>query len=97
MGGFRSDPGWPRVAALEILRDGPPLPAELLALLAFCSKYYHHPIGEVVLNSLPSRLRRAHGSRDGQIERKRPVRADARRPLRGCEGAPSRELWRDPD
>ncbi len=45
---------------LEILRDGPPLPAELLALLAFCSKYYHHPIGEVVLNALPSRLRRAH-------------------------------------
>src|SRR5687768_12403527 len=50
---------------LEILRDGPPLPAELLALLAFCSKYYHHPIGEVVLNSLPSRLRRAHAPKRG--------------------------------
>ena len=43
---------------LDILRDVPALPADVLALLKFCSDYYHHPLGEVVLNALPSRLRR---------------------------------------
>jgi primosomal protein N' (replication factor Y) len=45
-------------SVLSILRDVPPLPADILALLEFCSDYYHHPIGEVVLNALPTRLRR---------------------------------------
>lgn len=43
---------------LGILRDVPALPADILALLKFCSDYYHHPLGEVVLNALPTRLRR---------------------------------------
>ena len=43
---------------LSIQRDMPPLPADILKLLRFCSDYYHHPLGEVVLNALPTRLRR---------------------------------------
>ena len=42
---------------VKIYRDTPPLPGYLLKLLRFCADYYHHPIGEVVLNALPSRLR----------------------------------------
>ncbi len=45
-------------SVLSILRDVPPLPADVLALLKFCSDYYHHPLGEVVMNALPARLRR---------------------------------------
>src|SRR5688572_16329489 len=43
---------------LEILRDVAPLAEDVLQLLEFCSEYYHHPLGEVVLNALPTRLRR---------------------------------------
>ena len=43
---------------LSVLQDTPRLPADVLAILKFCSAYYHHPIGEVVLNALPTRLRR---------------------------------------
>ena len=43
---------------LSVQRDVPPLPQDVLKLLRFCSAYYHHPLGEVVLNSLPTRLRR---------------------------------------
>ena len=41
----------------HVLDDIPPLPAELLALLRFCSDYYHHPLGMTVLAALPSHLR----------------------------------------
>ena len=43
---------------LSVQRDVPPLPKDVLKLLKFCSNYYHHPLGEVVLNALPTRLRR---------------------------------------
>jgi primosomal protein N' (replication factor Y) len=43
---------------ISIQRDVPALPEDVLKLLVFCSVYYHHPIGEVVLNALPTRLRR---------------------------------------
>ncbi|SCY45216.1 primosomal protein N' [Nitrosospira sp. Nsp13] len=43
--------------AVHIFRDIPPLPASLLDLFRFCSAYYHHPLGEVVMNGLPGRLR----------------------------------------
>ncbi|MEO7559774.1 MAG: primosomal protein N' [Nitrosospira sp.] len=43
--------------ATHIFRDIPPLPATLLDLFRFCSAYYHHPLGEVVMNGLPGRLR----------------------------------------
>ena len=42
----------------KILRDVPPLSQEILGLLAFCSDYYHHPHGAVILNALPTRLRK---------------------------------------
>jgi len=42
---------------IEVLEDVPPLPAEMLKLLQFCSDYYHHPIGMTVMAALPTRLR----------------------------------------
>jgi primosomal protein N' (replication factor Y) len=47
-----------RIKAVErVLDEIPPLPAELLTLLRFCSDYYHHPLGMTVLSALPVRLR----------------------------------------
>ena len=43
---------------LSVQHDVPALPSDVLELLRFCSAYYHHPLGEVVMNSLPTRLRR---------------------------------------
>src|SRR5712692_332633 len=43
----------------KILRDVAPLPREWLALVEFCSGYYHGPLGEVVATALPPRLRAA--------------------------------------
>ena len=43
---------------LNVISHVPPLPTDILAILKFCSDYYRHPIGEVVLNGLPTRLRR---------------------------------------
>ncbi|MCX7184781.1 MAG: primosomal protein N' [Nitrosospira sp.] len=43
--------------AAHIFHDIPPLPATLLDLCRFCSDYYHHPLGEAVMNALPGRLR----------------------------------------
>ncbi len=40
-----------------IFSDIPPLPKALLDLFRFCSDYYHSPLGEVVMNGLPTRLR----------------------------------------
>jgi len=54
----RSDLAAERIKAVkEVLQDVPPLPAELLKLLKFCSDYYHYPIGMTVMSALPSRLR----------------------------------------
>src|SRR5450432_3681354 len=36
---------------LSVQRDVPPLPEDVLKLLRFSSDYYHHPLGEVVLNA----------------------------------------------
>ncbi|MCC6658785.1 MAG: primosomal protein N' [Rhodocyclaceae bacterium] len=41
-----------------ILRDAPPFPADWLALTEFCSRYYQHPLGEVIALALPPALRR---------------------------------------
>jgi primosomal protein N' (replication factor Y) len=43
----------------KILRDVTPLPREWLALVEFCSGYYHGPLGEAVAAALPPRLRTA--------------------------------------
>lgn len=42
----------------EILRGMPALPADWLALTEFCSRYYQHPLGEVMAMALPPQLRR---------------------------------------
>ncbi len=42
---------------VQVLNDVAPLPDELLALLRFCSDYYHYPLGATVLSALPVRLR----------------------------------------
>ncbi|HUW51693.1 MAG TPA: primosomal protein N' [Sulfuricella sp.] len=42
---------------LQVFRDVPPLSEEILHLLQFCADYYHHPLGEVILNALPVPLR----------------------------------------
>ncbi|MDD5240658.1 MAG: primosomal protein N' [Sulfuricella sp.] len=42
---------------LQVFRDTPPLSGEILRLLQFCADYYHHPLGEVILNALPVPLR----------------------------------------
>jgi len=44
---------------LQIYRDIAPLTPEILHLLRFCSDYYQHPLGEVTLNALPTRMRKA--------------------------------------
>lgn len=41
----------------QVLHDMPPLPGEWLALVRFCSAYYHKPVGEVLAGALPPRLR----------------------------------------
>jgi primosomal protein N' (replication factor Y) (superfamily II helicase) len=41
----------------NILRDAPPLSREWMELARFCSGYYHRPLGEVIMASLPPRLR----------------------------------------
>ena len=40
-----------------IFREIEPLPAALLDLFHFCSQYYHHPLGLVIMNGLPVKLR----------------------------------------
>ena len=41
---------------LEILDSTPLLPPDILNLLQWASRYYHHPIGEVITTALPSVL-----------------------------------------
>lgn len=45
-------------SALEILRDIPALPPEYFKLCEFASAYYQAPIGEVLLQGLPTGLKR---------------------------------------
>lgn len=44
-------------AVIEVLDEQPVFDAELLQLLRWCTLYYHHPIGEVMQNALPVKLR----------------------------------------
>ena len=43
--------------ASRILRETPALGSSWLELAQFCSGYYHRPLGEVIFNGLPARLR----------------------------------------
>jgi primosomal protein N' (replication factor Y) len=47
---------------VRIVRSRPPMPAQILDLCLFCSRYYHHPLGEVLLGAIPTALRRAQGT-----------------------------------
>ncbi|MDB5867481.1 MAG: primosomal protein [Betaproteobacteria bacterium] len=42
-----------------VLREAPGFSADDLRLLRFAAEYYHFPLGPVVMNGLPTRLRRA--------------------------------------
>jgi primosomal protein N' (replication factor Y) (superfamily II helicase) len=46
----------------RILRDSPALSADDLKLLRFAADYYHYPLGQVVMNALPVRLRKAESA-----------------------------------
>lgn len=48
--------------ALSLLDDNPLLPSDVLALADWASRYYHHPIGEVVAALLPVGLRQGGSS-----------------------------------
>lgn len=41
----------------KLFRETPPLGRNLLELFRFCSDYYHHPIGAVIMNALPAKLK----------------------------------------
>lgn len=53
-------------AAGPIRRDLPALPADWLALMRFCSRYYQAPLGQVIAASLPPVLRRQGGEASGE-------------------------------
>jgi len=44
-------------AVTEVLDSEPVLPEDVLALLEWASRYYHHPIGDVLCSALPVLLR----------------------------------------
>ncbi len=54
----------------DILRDLPALPADWFRLTEFCAAYYHAPLGEIMLTTLPAGLRRID-----------PPKARVRRPV----------------
>lgn len=41
----------------SVLRELPPLPADWFRLTEFCADYYHAPLGQVMLSTLPAGLR----------------------------------------
>jgi primosomal protein N' (replication factor Y) len=43
--------------ALDLLDEAPLLPDDVLAMLLWAHRYYHHPVGEVVATALPAALR----------------------------------------
>ncbi|MBV1777325.1 primosomal protein N' [Burkholderiaceae bacterium DAT-1] len=58
--GVSAQPSNPEIrhkAIIAILEDMPALPVDVLAMLRFCSAYYHHPLGQVIQTALPTRLR----------------------------------------
>lgn len=54
---------------IEILDEHPVFDKELLQLLIWCSLYYHHPIGEVMQNALPVKLRQGEPTQIKGIRR----------------------------
>ena len=58
----RSEIADARLRRIERILPLDPLPQDLLALIRFCSDYYHFPFGQAVLSALPSVIRRARYS-----------------------------------
>ncbi len=52
----------------RILHGTPRLTSDDLRLLRFASDYYHYPLGQVVMNALPVRLRRAEAAPAGETK-----------------------------
>lgn len=74
----------------RVLDDLPPMPADWLRLADFAAHYYHRPLGEVLLPSLPPPLRRP-SAYTGARSAGGPVRRADRRPrlsaaARGASG-----------
>ena len=44
---------------IRVLDDRPAIAADILRLARFCADYYHHPLGAILLATLPPRLRNA--------------------------------------
>jgi len=61
-------------AVHRVLDETPLLPADLMELLQWASRYYHHPIGEVLATALPVLLRKAAPAEVPQLECFRWVR-----------------------
>lgn len=55
-------------AVLKVLDDEPVLPPDLLDLLEWASRYYHHPIGDVLASALPVLLRKSAAATLSRIE-----------------------------
>jgi len=53
--------------ALELLDETPLLPTDIVALLDWASRYYHHAPGNVISNALPALLRQGQPPRPQQL------------------------------
>lgn len=65
---------------LKVLDEEPILPNDLLDLLEWASRYYHHPIGDVLASALPVLLRKSAAAVLSSIECYRWVR-DPEKPI----------------
>lgn len=59
-------------AVIEVLHDLPPLPKTWMELAGFAGRYYHRPLGEVMLPALPVPLRKVSAYEDKPSD-KRPL------------------------
>ena len=55
--------------AEAILDTTPLLPDEIMQLLLWCGQYYHHPLGEILHNALPVKLRQGETAQVRGIQR----------------------------
>ncbi len=54
--------------AISILDDEPLIDAELMALCQWASGYYHHPLGETLLNAIPTALRQGKALNQAKLK-----------------------------
>jgi len=63
-----------RMRAVKKIHDATPvIPTDLIELLRWAARYYHHPIGEVLSSALPSALRKGAPNSLPTIKRYRVV------------------------